>query len=940
MKKNLLFILLFLPFCISAQNGWNMNLLGSFDYDANHNTKCNDIWGWEDGSGNEYALVGLENGFSCVDVTNPSSPVEEFFISDINSIWRDIKTWGDYAYITTEANAGLLIVDLTDLTGNTYWHVTQFNHSSNGTSISFTSSHNIYIDENGVAYIFGLRNNGSYVANGGVVFLDVNSNPTAPSYLGKWNGQYIHDGMARGDTMYAGCIYAGELFVVDVSNKSNPQTLGSTSTPNAFTHNAWVSDNGDFVFTTDEQSDAYLAAYDISNINNIHEVDRIQSNPGSNSIPHNTHVDGNFLITSYYRDGTTVHDITYPNHMIQVAYYDSYVGSGNGFNGCWGTYPFLTSGNIISSDRDSYNGKGILNIYGRAFQQACYLSGNVINGTNGNNISSADVTILSTTTSAQTNIVGDYQTAVVDSGTYLVVFAKNGYVSDTLQVSLTNGVMTILDATLYPPCFMNITISTTDASCFGGNNGTAIVQVSGGQPPYAIDWGGVNPNALSSGNYPITIFNNSCSINDTIIINEPTAININLSATNILCYGDCNGTISTNINGGNQPYNINWYNNGILISNAMNLYNLCGGNYDLILTDNNGCTESGIANISEPTALSLSIWADTILCYGGTTIATAYPLGGTTPYSYNWSNSATTQSTSLVVASSFVIISDSNGCNISDSIMVYQNDSILLYNNISAISCNGANDGSIAISISSGGQTPFQYSIDNGVTFQNTNQFSSLSSGTYFVVVMDANLCLADVIITLTEPLPLIATSTITDVSCYGDCDGNIQLFVSGGMPNYNQNWNGANPNALCAGTFVCTITDSNSCFLSVNNTIIEPSQLIAQIIQNANDLDAIANGGTLPYTFVWNTAETTPTITPTQNGTYWLIVSDNNGCTSDTVFIIFDNFPTSVLELNANEKTLKRITDILGRETSFKENNTLFYLYDDGTVEKRIVIE
>ncbi len=110
-------------------------------------------------------------------------------------------------------------------------------------------------------------------------------------------------------------------------------------------------------------------------------------------------------------------------------------------------------------------------------------------------------------------------------------------------------------------------------------------------------------------------------------------------------------------------------------------------------------------------------------------------------------------------------------------------------------------------------------------------------------------------------------------------------------MPNYNQNWNGADPNALCAGTFVCTITDSNSCVLSVSNTVIEPSQLTAQIIQNVNDLDAIANGGTLPYTFVWNTVETTPTITPTQNGTYWLIVSDNNGCTSDTVFIILDDF-------------------------------------------------
>ena len=110
--------------------------------------------------------------------------------------------------------------------------------------------------------------------------------------------------------------------------------------------------------------------------NNIQEIDRIQSNPGSGTIPHNTHVDGNFLITSYYRDGTTVHDITYPDNMIQVAYYDSYSGSGNGFNGCWGTYPYLPSGNIISSDIDSGpSGNGRLLIYGRNFQQASYLSG-------------------------------------------------------------------------------------------------------------------------------------------------------------------------------------------------------------------------------------------------------------------------------------------------------------------------------------------------------------------------------------------------------------------------------------------------------------------------------------------------------------------------------------------------------------------------------------
>ena len=100
-------------------------------------------------------------------------------------------------------------------------------------------------------------------------------------------------------------------------------------------------------FTTGYKSSAYLTVYDISDVNNIQEVDRIQSNPGSNSIPHNTFVDGNFLITSYYRDGTVVQDITHPNYMIQVGYFDSYSGGGNGFDGCWGTNPYLPSGNII-----------------------------------------------------------------------------------------------------------------------------------------------------------------------------------------------------------------------------------------------------------------------------------------------------------------------------------------------------------------------------------------------------------------------------------------------------------------------------------------------------------------------------------------------------------------------------------------------------------------
>jgi len=442
--------MLIIPFSILSQNSMNLLLMGSYEW-TSVNSEGSDIWGWVDANGNEFALVGLNDGFSVVDVTNGTNPIEMFYIPDINSTWRDIKTWGNYAYVTTESDTGLLIVDLTDMTGNTYWHVKNFTNPTTGASVEFTAAHNIYIDENGIAYIFGASSNTGSSPADGAIFLDVDANPINPIYLGEWDDEYIHDGMTRGDTMYAGCIYAGELYIVDVSDKSNPQTLGTTPTPSAFTHNAWVSDNGEFVFTTDERSDAYLAAYDITDLNNIQEVDRIQSNPGSNSIPHNTHVDGNFLITSYYRDGTTVHDITYPNNMVEVAYYDSYPGSGDGFDGNWGTYPFLPSGNIISSDINSgANQAAKLLIYERQFQRACYVEGTVTDANTTNPIISANIEIINTSITSSTNVSGNYSSGIANSGSYDILFSKPGYVSDTITTNLSNGNVTTVDVQLVP----------------------------------------------------------------------------------------------------------------------------------------------------------------------------------------------------------------------------------------------------------------------------------------------------------------------------------------------------------------------------------------------------------------------------------------------------------------------------------------------------------
>ncbi|MBH70608.1 MAG: hypothetical protein CMP69_05185 [Flavobacteriales bacterium] len=454
-KLNQILLLFIFPILTYSQGSYNLTLLGEFEW---QNTEGSDIWGWYNpNNGYEYALVGLNDGFSCVDVTNPTNPTEMFYISSKNSTWRDVKTWNNYAYVTTEADTGLLIVDLNDMTGQTHWYVTNFTNPVNGSSTEFTSAHNLYIDENGIAYIFGAGSNSGSNPSDGVIFLDVESNPTNPYYLGEWGDHYIHDGMARGDTLYAGCINIGELYIIDVSDKNNPIVLGNRPTPSNFSHNIWVSDDGNYVFTTDEKSNAFIGSYDITNLSNIIEIDRIQSNPGSNSVPHNTHVDGNFLITSWYRDGTVVHDITYPDNIIQVAYFDSYIGGGNngpnnGFDGCWGTYPYLPSGNIISSDINSSSSQsGRLLVFRRDFQQACFLKGNVTDLNSSLPLSGVKVEIISPILNFETtNILGDYSTGVPTAGTFDIIFSKACYLSDTITLSMLNGIVTTLDIALEP----------------------------------------------------------------------------------------------------------------------------------------------------------------------------------------------------------------------------------------------------------------------------------------------------------------------------------------------------------------------------------------------------------------------------------------------------------------------------------------------------------
>ena len=141
--------------------------------------------------------------------------------------------------------------------------------------------------------------------------------------------------------------------IYDVTDKQNITQLATQPTPYNFTHNVWVNAENTVAFTTDEKANAPVAAYDITDLNDIRELDQFRpvATLNENVIPHNTHTWNNWLITSYYTDGGIIADASRPENIIEVGNWDSFLGGNGGFNGAWGAYPFLPSGLVLLSDR-------------------------------------------------------------------------------------------------------------------------------------------------------------------------------------------------------------------------------------------------------------------------------------------------------------------------------------------------------------------------------------------------------------------------------------------------------------------------------------------------------------------------------------------------------------------------------------------------------------
>ncbi|GAB4495161.1 MAG: hypothetical protein OHK0019_23480 [Saprospiraceae bacterium] len=411
--------------------------------------KLANIWGYAAG-GNEYALVGARNGLSIVNVTDPDNPDEIIQIAGPSSDWREIKTYQHYAYVVSEGGGGVQIVDLTNLPNT---NLAYKSYKGNGAiNNQLITAHALHVDVvKGYLYVYG-----SNLFGGRALIFNLNGDPYNPNYVGYFNsnfsgnGNYIHDGFVDNDIMYGGHIWGGFFSIVNMSNKANPVLVATQQTPGNFTHNTWRS--GNTLFTTDEISNSFLSSYDISDPGNITLLDKIQSNPGSGSIVHNTHIINDYAVTSWYKDGFTIVDVSRPANMVQVGNFDTYPnGGGSGFSGCWGVYPYLPSGNIIASNINGNNANdGELWVLTPNYVRGCYLEGQITNGATGQPLSGALVKLLGPNTSETSNLLGLYKMGQLDAGTFTAQVSKVGFVTKNISVSLSNGVLTTLDVVLFP----------------------------------------------------------------------------------------------------------------------------------------------------------------------------------------------------------------------------------------------------------------------------------------------------------------------------------------------------------------------------------------------------------------------------------------------------------------------------------------------------------
>lgn len=434
-----------------------------------------------------------------------------------------------------------------------------------------------------------------------------------------------------------------------------------------------------------------------------------------------------------------------------------------------------------------------------------------------------------------------------------------------------NGCTATVSATISEPAPQSLTLTSTDADCFGGQSGTATANFVNGTSIITYNWspGGIHPGnrtGLSAGPYTVTATDeNGCSFSATTVISQPAATTMPTTVTDAVCYGQ-NGNATANPTGAIAPIFYTW--SYVAAGNGATA-SLPAGVYTVTSTDANFCQQTATLTVNQPDDLSVTTTSTDISCYGAADGSIDVSVVGTGNYTYVWTpNVSTTASADNLPTDNYVItVADENGCSRTVTVQINEPDILSLTTQATNLSCNGSADGTVQLS-ATGGTGAYTYELEvNSVYISSPNgQFTNLPAGTYPARVSDVNGCQAVASTTITQPQGIQLVFDNSPVKCFGQNNGSVRGQASGGsFPFLYSLSNGATNtdgifNNLTAGNYTVTVRDANGCSAFATTEIIQPNAVLLTvnpadtIILNMGETQAVSLGSNYPdAVFNWS---------------------------------------------------------------------------------------
>lgn len=530
------------------------------------------------------------------------------------------------------------------------------------------------------------------------------------------------------------------------------------------------------------------------------------------------------------------------------------------------------------------------------------------------------------------NFYTDTANANLVAGTYTVTVTDSRNCSVTGSATVTGG-----------PAF-SATYVKQDIGCKGTTTGSFTVTPSGGTPGYNYAWSdpsatGANPTNLAAGPYYFTVTDlYGCTLSNGDTIREPDSLLVATSShTNVTCPGASDGSLTITVGGGTPPY---FYQGNPVPPGSTTLPNIPAGVYSGNLIDANNCSIPLSETVTEPAAQSLSLTVTDITCNGAANgTATANFVNGTGTVTYNWNpgGAQPASRTGLAAGTYNVTGTDANGCTVTNSGTINEPPAQNMPVTATDAPCYGSNGSATA---NPAGTAPYNYTwSSNG----SNNATITPPAGSYTVTAVDANMCNFTGSFTINQGPQIFITEVHTDVKCYGDATGDIQVTPSGGAGTpYNYAWTpssitGSTAGSLAAGVYTVTVTDANNCSADSAITIAQPttaltvntqSQGVLCFGQTNGSITLTATGGTGAYSYTWNpNVSTTNTASNLAAGTYNITISDANNCSVITSVSITS--PASALQINPTQVDLTCNGINTGQITLNAAGGTTPYVYN-----------